>query len=127
MKAPTTYCTTKSRASVASWAEDRRCRRRGSSRMAHGVVLCSYRPRITVAKGAALLVLAVSTALGQVATIALGGLFEWHFLQGTATEGHHPVAINIPKWLSLAAFGLFFALLAGLPFIAATTDGQGTL
>src|SRR5579862_1856255 len=48
--------------------------------------LCPDRERATLAVAAALLVLAVPSALGQIGAILLGGLIGWRFLAAAATK-----------------------------------------
>jgi len=82
--------------------------------------LCPDRERITVAIGATILALAVSSAAGQVGAIAAGGLIGWMFLKSTATQQPGmPLAVRLPRTWSVAALATFFVLLVGLPMLAA--------
>jgi chromate transporter len=82
--------------------------------------LAPDRERATIAVGAAILALAVPTALGQVGAIAAGGVIGRIFLSDrVAVRPHTPLAVNVPRSWSLIAAILFFALLAGLPLLAA--------
>jgi chromate transporter len=84
--------------------------------------LCPDRPRLTLALAAALVVLALPSASGQIGAIVLGGLIGWRCLPALAGPGRVgrltvPVSRRTAAW----ALGGFFALLAGLPLLAALT------
>jgi len=82
--------------------------------------LCPDRPRATIAVGAAILALAVPSSAGQIGAIAAGGLIGWALLRnGPAPAEFAPLAIRLPRALSVAAGGAFVALLIGLPVLAA--------
>ena len=82
--------------------------------------LAPDRERATVAVGAAILALAVPSALGQVGAIVAGGLIGWGLLHDkAAARPSMPLAVHIPRGLSIAAAILFLALLVGLPLLAA--------
>ncbi len=87
--------------------------------------LCPDRPRATIAVGAAVLALAVPSSAGQVGAIAAGGLIGWALwrnspaLVGPTPEEPVPLAIRLPRALSVAAGIAFVALLIGLPVLAA--------
>ena len=80
------------------------------------------RLRASVAVGATALALAVPDAWGQVGAIVLGGLFGVLFLR----DGAQPDLEDMPpvgsKPIALTALALFFALLIGLPLLAAVTQ-----
>ena len=79
----------------------------------------------TVAVGAAILALAVPSAVGQVGAILAGGLVGWTLLR--ATETPRPdiaIAVHVPRAWSIAAAALFVALLIGLPLFAAAVPAQ---
>ncbi len=88
-------------------------------------------PRAAVALVAAVLALAVATPATQVLLIVAGALVGVVVLArlgavpaappGTAEGPVAPVAGPVPRRVALAALGLFAALLAGLPLLAATT------
>ena len=86
--------------------------------------LCPDRARASMAVAAALLVLAMPNALGQIAVIALGGIIGWRFLPTTTTTVATPLRVTIAKPLAIAALILFACLLAGLPVIAALNDNH---
>jgi chromate transporter len=74
----------------------------------------------SVAVGAAILALWVPSAVGQVGAIAAGGLIGWGLLANTApVQPGARLAVHLPRAWSIAAGILFFALLIGLPLIAA--------
>jgi chromate transporter len=83
--------------------------------------LCPDRPRITLAAGAALLALAVPSAVGQLATILLGGLIGWWLLPSALREGGVPFTVPFGRGLAIAALLAFFALLLGLPLLRTAT------
>ncbi|MCY1206684.1 Chromate transport protein [compost metagenome] len=84
--------------------------------------LCPDRLRAGVAIVAALLVLAVPSAMGQIAAIVAGGVVGRWALQ----LGHLPAAQHrdhgVSKATGAALLGLFAALLVALPMLAAATD-----
>lgn len=84
--------------------------------------LCPDRLRAGVAIVAALLVLAVPSAMGQIAAIVAGGVVgRW-----ALPPGHLPAAQyrdhGVSKATGAALLGLFAALLVALPMLAAATD-----
>jgi chromate transporter len=87
--------------------------------------LCPDPMRATIAIGAAIAVLAVPSAFGQVGAIAAGGLIGWWLLKdGAATTSGSTLAIHLPRSLSIIALAGFFALLIGLPLLHAAVAGQ---
>src|SRR5260370_29474074 len=87
--------------------------------------LCPDKERASVAVGAAILALAVPSAAGQVGAIIAGGLIGRGLLPNRApvpTAG--PLAVHLPRSWSIAAGILFFALLLGLPLLAAAGPAQ---
>jgi chromate transporter len=83
--------------------------------------LAPDRERATIAVGAALLVLAVPTALGQIGAILAGGVIGRLFLSDlAAARPHTPLALHVPRRWSVVAAILFFALLFGFPLLVAT-------
>ncbi len=83
--------------------------------------LCPDRERATLAVGAALLALAVPSAVGQIGAIVAGGLIGWRFFPGTVVAQAEPLAVRIARPLAVTALVLCFALLFGLPLVAAAT------
>ena len=91
--------------------------------------LCPDRPRATIAVGAAILALAVPSSAGQIGAIAAGGLIGWALLRndrplGGPAGASAPLAIRLPRALSVAAGVAFVALLIGLPVLAATAHSH---
>jgi len=87
--------------------------------------LCPDRKRATIAVGATMAALAVPSAPGQIGAIAVGGLIGWGLLRdGLAPSGEVPLAVRLPRALSVAALAAFFILLFGLPLLAAPVPSQ---
>jgi chromate transporter len=88
--------------------------------------LCPDRERATIAIGAAMVVLAIPSASGQIGAIAAGGLIGWALLRGgqqqSALKGS--LTVHLPRAWSVAALTVFFALLFGLPVLAAVVPSQ---
>ncbi len=81
--------------------------------------------RASVAVGAAILALAVPSAVGQVGAIIAGGLIGWGLLPNRGpVPTAAPLAVHLPRSWSIAAAILFFALLIGLPLVAAAVPAQ---
>ena len=53
-----------------------------------------------------------------------GGLIGWWVLDGDAAGGSAALTVHIPRAWSWTAGGLFFALLFGLPLMAAAATNQ---
>jgi chromate transporter len=86
--------------------------------------LCPDRIRLSMAIGAAFLVLAQPSAVGQIGAICLGGLLGLFILPDSGSRAIGRLAANIPRGLAPAALAVFFLLLAGLPMIADVTGSQ---
>jgi len=87
--------------------------------------LCPDRERATIAVGAAMVVLAIPSAPGQIGAIAAGGLIGWRLLRnGAQLPEQEPLAIHPPRAWSIAALASFFALLVGLPMLAAAVPSH---
>jgi chromate transporter len=87
--------------------------------------LCPDRERATIAVGAAMLVLAIPSAPGQIGAIAAGGLIGWALLRdGRQAPAQDSLAIHFPRALSAAALVSFFALLIGLPVLTAAVPSH---
>jgi chromate transporter len=87
--------------------------------------LAPDRERATIAVAAAILALAIPTALGQVGAIVAGGVIGRVFLADRAApRPHTPLAVHVPRSWSIGAAILFFALLVGLPPLAATLPSR---
>jgi chromate transporter len=86
--------------------------------------LCPDKERATIAVGAAVLALAAPSAAGQIAAIVAGGLIGLWLLPATAVRESAPLAVAIARPLAIAALALFFALLFGLPTLAAASGSH---
>lgn len=89
--------------------------------------LAPDRERATLAGAAAIVVLAIPAAWGQVSAIALGaavGLFLLRGKAGSAGGEHGAMPVPVGRAAGVIALLVFFALLAGLPLLAAATDSK---
>jgi chromate transporter len=86
--------------------------------------LCPDRIRASMAVGAALIVLALPNAVGQIGAIVIGGLIGWRFLPPATASIGAEIAIRIARPLAVAALSAFVVLLAGLPLLAAASDSH---
>ena len=87
--------------------------------------LAPDRERATITVGAAILALAVPTAFGQIGAILAGGVIGRIFLSDRAVaRPHTPLAVHVPRSWSVVAAILFFALLLGLPLLAAAVPSR---
>ena len=82
------------------------------------------RERATFAALAAVLVLAVPTAWGQVGAIILGGLAGIRLLKDHARQPHIGLPHKVTRRAAIAALALFAGLLAGLPALASLLPGH---
>ncbi len=85
--------------------------------------LAPDRPRATLAVAAALVALAIPSAVGQIGAIVLGGVIGITLLPrpGVATAEHVPLGIAVNRGVAIAALIAFVVLLFGLPL--ATSQG----
>ena len=82
--------------------------------------LCPDRERATIAVGAAMMVLAIPSASGQIGAIAGGGLIGWGLLRGgPQASPKGSLTVHLPRACFITALVAFFALLLGLPVLAA--------
>jgi chromate transporter len=88
--------------------------------------LCPDRERATLAAGAAVLALAEPSAAGQIGAIVAGGLIGWWLFPEASGSKAAPLAVNIGRPLAVGALVLFFALLFGLPALAAASSNHIT-
>jgi chromate transporter len=86
--------------------------------------LCPDCPRATLAILAAVVVLLVPTAWGQIGAIAAGGVIGLVLLRDDAMGGGSALHVPIGHAFGLGCLALFFALLAALPLLAAATPSQ---
>ena len=82
--------------------------------------LCPDRARASVAVGAALLVTAMPSAIGQVSVIVSGGAIGFWLLGPVAPLAPGPLATTPSRRLAVAALVVFAVMLVGLPLAAAT-------
>jgi chromate transporter len=83
--------------------------------------LCPDRERAGLAVFAALWTLALPAALGQIGAIALGALIGWGVLRRPARGASASRSFGVSKAAGATCLALFFALLIGLPLLAAAT------
>jgi chromate transporter len=86
--------------------------------------LAPDRERATMAVVAAIIVLAVPSAWGQVGAIALGGIVGAAWLRTTAASEHASLPLNVSRRTGAVLLAIFFILLVALPLMAATTSSQ---
>jgi chromate transporter len=89
--------------------------------------LAPDRPRATVAVVAALIALAISSSVGQIAAIVLGAIAGLTLLPKpalTADADHIPLGLKLHRGVAVVAIILFFALLLFLPPLASTINNQ---
>lgn len=88
--------------------------------------LCPDRERASIAVGALFIVILVAGSLGQISAIAFGALAGYWLCRGdpATTVGRLPFPVS--RRAALVALTAFFALLFGLPLLAATSQGAAT-
>jgi len=86
--------------------------------------LCPDRERATIAVGAAILVIALPSSLGQITAIVAGALIGWGLLKGADVGSGAALTVGIPRRWSWPAGVLFFVLLFGLPLLHASVPSQ---
>ena len=86
--------------------------------------LCPDAPRVTLAVLAAVAVLAAPTPFAQVAVILAGGLAGLFFLHTEIEPRHVSLGIDVGRGVAVPSLVLFFALLIGLPLLAAAYPSQ---
>jgi chromate transporter len=79
--------------------------------------LCPDRERATIAILASIVTLAWPTAVGQLSSIAIAGMVGLIIFPGTASSSLSHMRFPIGKKTGIAAWGIFFALLIGLPLL----------
>jgi chromate transporter len=82
------------------------------------------RLRATIALGAALLVLFMPSALGQIGAIVLGGVAGFVLCRDAPSPLAGRLSVSVSHGMAIAALALFFALLVLLPLAAAGTRDQ---
>lgn len=87
--------------------------------------LCPDRRRATIALGAALIVIILfAGALGQVAAIAVGAAAGLLFCRNHQTEISRHIEFSVSRSFGTVCLVLFFAVLFGLPIVAAAFSSQ---
>jgi chromate transporter len=87
--------------------------------------LAPDRERATLAVIAAALVLAIPTAWGQIGAIALGAVAGLALFRGGTPVDHVALPHPVSRAAGVVALALFFAVLLGLPLLAAAVASQG--
>src|SRR4029077_17950176 len=87
--------------------------------------LAPDRERATLAVVAAALVLAIPSAWGQIGAIVLGAAVGLFVRRAAPTVEHGTLPPPVSRNAGLVALVLFFALLLGLPLLAAAVPSQG--
>ncbi|MBI2855587.1 MAG: chromate efflux transporter [Chloroflexi bacterium] len=86
--------------------------------------LCPDRPRATIAIVSAVAIIALQSAVAQIAVIAAGGVLGWlvlHQVQGGSTSTHR---FPVGRGLAIGALVLFGLLLVGLPLLRQVVSSQ---
>lgn len=81
--------------------------------------LCPDASRFTLAVFAASMVTFWPTSAGQIAAIVTGGIIGWVFLGAKVDDAHVEMGIRLGKGAGSIALVMFFALLLGVPAVAA--------
>src|SRR5574341_1141673 len=79
--------------------------------------LCPDRERATMAVLASIVTLAWPTAVGQLSSIAIAGIVGLIIFPGPASSSLSHIRFPIGKKTGITAWGIFFALLVGLPLV----------
>jgi chromate transporter len=80
--------------------------------------LAPDRARATLAVVAAIIALAVPSALGQIGAIVIGALAGVTLLRGAVAADHDALPLKVSRAVGAALLALFFVLLIGLPLLA---------
>jgi chromate transporter len=86
--------------------------------------LCPDRERATIAVLASIFTLAWPTAVGQLSSIAIAGIVGLVIFPGPASSSLSHIRFPIGKKTGIAAWGIFFALLIGLPLVRQIQPGH---
>ncbi len=81
-------------------------------------------PRATLAVAAAVLVLAMPSASGQVAAIVLGAAIGLIAFRGVPPSDHVSLPHPVSRAIAVAAIVVFFAILIGLPLVVAAVPSH---
>ena len=87
-----------------------------------GKTLTPDRERATLALAAAAATLLWPGAVTQVTVIAIGAFIGWRLLPLADREPHLPLSFPISRRLGFSLLAIFFALLIGLPVLAAVSN-----
>ncbi|MGZ8424523.1 MAG: chromate efflux transporter [Candidatus Binatia bacterium] len=79
--------------------------------------LCPDRERATIAVLASIVMLAWPTAIGQLSSIGIAGIAGLMIFPGPASSSLSHIRFPIGKKTGITAWGIFFALLVGLPLL----------
>jgi chromate transporter len=86
--------------------------------------LAPDRARATLAVAAAIIALGAPSSWGQIGAIALGGIVGALLLRGGADVAPAALPLTVSRALGALLLALFFALLIGLPLLAAAIPSQ---
>jgi len=86
--------------------------------------LCPDAPRATLATVAAIGVLAIPTPFAQIGVIVAGAIVGMLILRPASDDDRVALHIPVGRGLAIASLALFFALLGGLPLLAAAFPSQ---
>jgi chromate transporter len=86
--------------------------------------LAPDRARATLAVAAAVIALGAPSSWGQIGAIALGGIVGALLLRGGADVAPAALPLSVSRALGALLLALFFALLIGLPLLAAAIPSQ---
>ena len=86
--------------------------------------LAPDRDRATLAVVAAVVVLAVPSAWGQIGAIVLGGVVGITLLRGEVAADQAALPLRVSRTTGVIMLAIFFALLVGLPLLAAVFPGH---
>jgi len=86
--------------------------------------LAPDRDRATLAVVAAVVVLAVPSAWGQIGAIVLGGVVGITLLRGEVAADQAALPLRVSRTTGVIMLAIFFALLVGLPLLAAAFPGH---
>ena len=86
-----------------------------------GRTLCPDRLRASLAVASAIAALVAPSVAGQLGAIAAGGAIGWLALPAPAVASGGALHAGVRRRTAVAALAAFFALLAGLPVLAAAT------
>ncbi len=86
--------------------------------------LCPDRERATLAVLASIVTLAWPTAVGQLSSIAIAGIVGLIIFPGSASSSLSHIRFPVGQKTGIAAWGIFFALLIGLPLVRQIQPGH---